>query len=308
MARAQYWVFTHNNPEDYEVPLRWPSNPQCPPVTYIVWQAEVGDSGTEHLQGYIVFAERVRQETLKKVDPRAHWETRRGDHEQAKHYSMKGSFGDCKCEHCEKANTILGPWEYGSDHNVPRKKGQRMDLDALKQALDDPEMELADVASNHFGAFLRYNRGIVAYLTSKVRHRNTERPQIFVFWGPSGTGKSRLAETRWPRAYRKMKNEWWQGYKGQKEVIFDDFYGWIAYDEMLRILDWYRFELQMKGSSAPLSATTFIFTSNVPWEEWYKKVYDTSALRRRIEEFGIVTHMTEPYQEQAGSSSQPVPE
>jgi len=277
MSRAVNWCFTINNAagdDNYDLPRTWGDN-----VRYCVWQSEVGESGTEHLQGYLVLNERMRLTQMKNLCYAAHWAARAGTHEQAKLYCMKDD------------NRIAGPWEIGSEEGLAKKKGQRTDLDALKRDLDNPELELADVANNHFGSFLRYHKGIQSYLVSKVRHRANAAPKVYIYWGPTGTGKSRKAAQQFPNAYRKMKSDWWQGYKGENEVIFDDFYGWIAYDELLRILDWYRMEMPLKGTSAPLSANTFIFTSNKPWYEWYPKVKDTSALKRRVEEFATVEFM-----------------
>lgn len=282
--RAQYWVFTINNPDEYQIPREWEDV-----VKYCIWQAEVGEQGTEHLQGYVVFNGRMRLSQLKLLNGVAHWEGREGTHDQAKHYCMKPVLA-CKCKHCTKANTIAGPWQYGDDSEVPRKKGQRTDLTELRDALDEPDMDMRQVSHDHFGTYLKYHRGIESYMSLKSQHRPYKKPKIFIFWGKSGSGKSRLSHKVFPNAYRKMKNEWWQGYQGQTEVVFDDFYGWMPFDDLLRILDFYEYTVQVKGGSRPLAANVFIFTSNIEWDKWYKKLKDAQkeAFERRIQEFGQV--------------------
>lgn len=286
-TKTEYWCFTINNKSgdcNYDIPRDWVD------VRYAVWQSEVGDSGTEHLQGYVVFNVRKAFSTVKNLCSKAHWEPRRGQHEQARDYCRK------------EESRVEGPWEIGSEDGIPKKKGQRSDLDALKSDIHNPELSFLDIASRNFGAFMRYHRAIDAYRGAMVQHRPRIPPKIFVFWGPSGSGKSRKAHEMFPNAYRKMKSDWWQGYTGQKEVIFDDFYGWIPYDEMLRILDWYTMDMPIKGSSVPLAATTFVFTSNEPYTSWYKKVKNLEALTRRIEEFAEVEYMEKPV------AAAPVPE
>lgn len=56
---------------------------------YTVYGKEVGESGTPHLQGYVYFKSQRTLESLKKRIPRAHWEIRKGSHEQAREYCVK---------------------------------------------------------------------------------------------------------------------------------------------------------------------------------------------------------------------------
>lgn len=140
----------------------------------------------------------------------------------------------------------------------------------------------------------KYRPGIAAARAALAPRRDgTVKPSITIYWGPSGTGKTRRAISENPGAYiltkpRDGKGVWWQGYSGQDTVIIDEFYGWIPYDFLLRILDWYHVEVEYKGGSVPLAATKFIFTSNKQWEEWYTKIDNVSALERRIREFGTI--------------------
>lgn len=120
-------------------------------------------------------------------------------------------------------------------------------------------------------------------------------PVISIYWGDSGTGKTKKALSEEPDAYILTKPHsngcvWFDGYYDQKCIIFDEFYGWVPYDLLLRILDRYPLRLQIKGGDVQLQATKFIFTSNKEWREWYPNVDNLSALERRIREFGSVTH------------------
>jgi len=115
-------------------------------------------------------------------------------------------------------------------------------------------------------------------------------PRIEIFWGASGTGKTRRAVEENPGAYiltkpRDKNSVWWQNYHGEKTVIIDEFYGWIPYDMLLRVLDRYPVEVEFKGGSTQLAATHFVITSNKMWQEWYPNIEDQTALRRRIHEF-----------------------
>jgi hypothetical protein len=281
--RSKYWCFTINNPGDidgeYEIPRYWPD------VKYCVWQAEVGESGTEHLQGYVVFIKDCRLSGLKRLCYEAHWEPRRGSHIQAKEYCIK------------KENPIDGPWVIGSDDDIPNGPGARTDLGALKADLDS-KMPLELIADNHFSLFLRHERGIRSYISIKSQHRNFqdgEKPIVFVLTGPSGCGKSSLARQCFPNAYWVSKPNgtqqlWFDGYYAEEVIVFDEFYSWVPYDLLLRIIDFYPLLLPYKGGMVKCRAKIFVFTSNSPYTDWYSKIEDKDPLYRRLAEYGQVYH------------------
>ena len=76
-----------------------------------------------------------------------------------------------------------------------------------------------------------------------------EGPEVWVLWGPSGTGKSRFVAARWPDAFWKApESKWWDGYSGHETVVLDDFkdYGMPLVD-LQRLLDWYPLWVEVKG-------------------------------------------------------------
>lgn len=143
---------------------------------------------------------------------------------------------------------------------------------------------------------VKYYKGLQFVSTLLSKRRCPEvAPEIVIYWGESGTGKTRLAVSENPEAYLLTKPNgngtiWFDGYDGQSTIIFDEFYGWVQYDLLLRILDRYPLRLQIKGGFVECSATKFIFTSNKPWTDWYPNIDDKCALQRRIKEFGKITH------------------
>lgn len=145
---------------------------------------------------------------------------------------------------------------------------------------------------------MKYHKGLQFAQTLLSKRRTPEvAPEIQIYWGDSGTGKTRKALEENPGAYILTKPNgnnitWFDGYEGQDTIILDEFYGWIAYDLLLRILDRYPLKLQIKGGFVECSATKFVITSNKPWTEWYPNIEDKSALERRIREFGRITHFT----------------
>ena len=87
--------------------------------------------------------------------------------------------------------------------------------------------------------------------------------------------------------YYKPRGEWWDGYDNQKTVIIDDFYGWMKYDELLRIMDRYPHRVPIKGGYINFTSEYLTFTSNISPNDWYHgewfKEWEQKALERRID-------------------------
>lgn len=114
--------------------------------------------------------------------------------------------------------------------------------------------------------------------------------ETLVFWGRTGTGKSRRAwDEAGLEAYSKdPRTKFWCGYQGQANVVLDEFRGGIDIAHLLRWLDRYPVRVEIKGGSRPLMAQRIWITSNLSPDDWYPEVDQETkaALRRRL----TVTH------------------
>lgn len=117
--------------------------------------------------------------------------------------------------------------------------------------------------------------------------------QVVVYWGLTGVGKSRRA---WNEAglsaYPKdPRSKFWDGYRGQDNVVIDEFRGDIDIGHILRWFDRYPCIVEVKGSSVVLSARSIWITSNINPIYWYPMLDEATrdALMRRL----IVVEMTE---------------
>lgn len=109
---------------------------------------------------------------------------------------------------------------------------------------------------------------------------------ISVYWGRTGTGKSRLAwEQAGMDAYSKDPlNKWWDGYQDQKHVVIDEFRGIVGISHILRWFDRYPTRVESKGASLRLNAHSFWITSNLDPRNWYPELDQETrdALLRRL--------------------------
>jgi len=265
---ARNYVFTENNPSTNQ-----PSWPEC--IKYASWQLERGADGTPHLQGYIELSSSRKLAFVKAILPRAHWEIRRGTQAQAREYSRK------------EDTRIDGPWEHGTYE--PHLPGKRSDLLAVKDAIDTGMSE-PDLWETHFGDMCRYHKAFNEYKRAKHEDRNWPT-RVYLVIGPPGCGKTRYCARNAPTAYWKSRtgndNQWWDGYDGHSDVVIDEFYGWIRYDTLLRLIDRYPLLVECKGGTRKFVARRIFITSNRDWRDWYPNIGDMGALERRINEFGV---------------------
>lgn len=265
------WVFTCNHPTKEEQHAVEKETG----IRYAVWQKEQGEAGTPHLQGYIQYKTAKRFSTLKRRYPRFHFEVARGSAEQNRKY-------------CTKEPRLGGPWTVGE---CPQQ-GRRTDLEAVADTIKEKDLDQA--ITDHPTMFIRYHRGMQAlsshYSIKKREERGWVRPRILVFWGDTGTGKTRKAYQLDKTLYSCSSHDntlWFDGYSGQKTILFDDFKGGIRYRTLLQITGGYPFHAPVKGGFTMLSFRTIIFTSNHHPDDWYPNI-STPELTRRLTEFGKI--------------------
>jgi len=304
-SKVIYWVFTINNPESPEETEKAFAGE----YQYLVFQLEVGENGTPHHQGYVAFKKAKRlNPQLKKLIPRAHWEKRRGNHTQAKDYAKK------------EETRVEGPWEFGDDSGLAKAKGQRNDLWDVKALIDKAEPETQQkIFNEYFPTWCKNHRALDLYAAITAKPR-TQLPEIKILWGVTGGGKSHAAREWCPDAYylgkpAKGQTMWWDGYTTGRNLIIEEFYGWIDMQFMLRLLDKYALNVQVKGSMVVFNSPRICFTSNADPMTWYgykrdpetgRRVrdpeVDLTAWHRRLAQHCEIIEYTTPYEQTAEQS------
>lgn len=277
MSRAKNWCFTINNPIH---PADKGKLLEGDAYVYISFQLEEGKDGTRHYQGIVCFEKQVRLTQVKAVKglKRAHLEVMRGTLDQAEAYVSKDD------------TRVEGPWKSGER---PKGKGNRSDLQEAVSLIEDG-LDIVQVAELCPVQYVKYHGGLTKLAAMKVRPRIT-KPKVFCFWGVSESGKSTLAKEQailWAggadNVYYVSKNNKseysWDGYTGQKAVIFNDFYGaGYPYSAMLNLLDVYPNKVRMLYGAREFTSEYIFFTSNKHPKLWYN-VGDNKPLLRRFDD------------------------
>lgn len=261
-GKARYWMVTIRE-EDW--------NPTLPEgVEYIRGQLEVGEGGFRHWQVVMYFRKQVRLGAAKHSlgVPSAHLEPTRS--RAAKDYVWK-----------EETRVDGTKFELGSE-SVSR--AEPTDWERIWEFAKNGELTNipADIRVRCYSSLRRIHADF-AEPVGVVR-------SCVVFWGDTGTGKSRRAwEEAGMDAYPKdPRSKFWCGYRGQKNIVFDEFRGGIDIGHLLRWLDRYPVNVEIKGGSVPFAGEKVWITSNLDPRFWYPELDSATleALMRRL----TVTH------------------
>lgn len=261
-ARAVCWTLFGYD-DNHVAKLRQYGHNEC---VYMIFGYETcPKTGRPHLQGFSCWENpRSLKKFKEEVSPSLHMEKMLGNHQQASDY--------CKYEdypHCTKPNKYE---EFGELPVQGERTDWRVAVSQIKEGADIGEVvEFQPQLLPAIRALERFKA-----LSLKPKHRDVK---VIVLWGGAGSGKTRWAYENYPDLYSKPRGEWWDGYTGQTAILLDDYYGYLPYSEMLRVLDRYPYNAQVKGGYVWAQWDTVIITSNKHPREWYSQGL-TPALER----------------------------
>lgn len=224
----------------------------------VIGEETCPETQRKHLQIYLETTKKITFRGLKDLlgDNAIHVEIAKGDAQSNLEYCSK-----------EKLLLLLGK---------PVKKGQRTDLEAVKELIDSGT-SYESLWDSNFSIMLQYRRGLEEYSNLR-RLRRRGPPLTSVHWGPTGTGKTRYAFDLarddyddsfwvWPGG------EWFDGYRGQKVAIFDEFHGGseqrIPFSLWKKLVDRYPLQVPVKGGFTNWSPEVIVFTSNIDPKFWW---------------------------------------
>lgn len=253
-------------------------------IRYIVVQKEKGNkTGRLHWQGAIHFYNPKRLSFVRRFlmlgtgDNSGDLQPQRGTNKQVKDY-------------CHKIKTSEGfQFEFGK----PSQQGFRTDLEDIKSRIEKGEKDY-HIAQDHFGTYSRAFKWAEKYRSLHLEHLSQKYRNIKVKFtsGPTGIGKTK-------EAYKNHDNEdifkincsdglkWFDGYRGQKVLILDEFKNQVPLTRLLDLLDGYQCRLEYKGGMTYALWDTVYITTNLQKTEIYpgQKQDLLDPLWRRVTEF-----------------------
>lgn len=286
MSQTRNFVFTANNGDaaTYEGYLEsWGA------VKYFVFGEEVGEKEeTPHLQGYVELKDKAKWTTIHNKVPAAHVEPRKATAKRASDYCKKGEQPKEEWDRLQERGPNFGLNARVTEKGVLSNPGKRTDLDNVAEMVKDGK-KLRTIAQDHPATYIRYHKGITALKMILIEPRN-EVPEVRVFIGESGKGKSKAAR-EWLEedfyVWHPQQEKWFDGYEGQRKVIFEEFRGQLPFGMLLSLLDRYDCKIQYKGGVCEFAATKIAITSPIHPDFWYvlaDKHDKLAQLQRRITE------------------------
>jgi hypothetical protein len=301
-SKHRCWCFTMNNYNDEDIAILkgiggvsradGGQSTNGPWSKYLVFSEEIAPAtGTKHLQGYMQFASQVYFTSLNtRLRRRAWLAVAKASPEMNRLYVTKTRPVDLL------PNEVV--YEYGE---IPkgRKTNQNKQMERYATARDlaisnriqdiDPDLQV-----RFYQTWKRMRDD--AWLNQDLTTiEGNDLPNEWL-WGPAGTGKSRDARTRYPDAYLKNCNKWWDGYVGQTTVIIEDFDK--RHDGLIHHLkiwgDRYPFTAEVKMSSISARPLKIIVTSNYSISQIWGMQADLGPMLRRFREIEFLPPIGTP--------------
>lgn len=277
-TRSRGWCFTQHNYNDSIgnglTPLRVINNIlreyQENGIKYMIVGKEIcPTTKAKHLQGYLFFKNARHFKAVKKLF-----------HITVRLVSANGSPKQNQ-KYCSKEGN------YVEKGDVPQA-GARTDIyEALETAKTGVTYQ--ELLEKHPEVVVKYNNSMTKILDLYTTKRN-QPPWVAWVWGSTGCGKTRYATEIEPESYYiKDHSIWWNGYSQQKVIIIDDFETW-NFRDLLRLLDRYPYQGQIKGGYIQINSPKIVITCDREPKDCfigYKK--ELPQLLRRITEIKNLT-------------------
>lgn len=296
--RKTQFVMVLNNP----TPLELDSLPKIVSggvLTYLFGGREVGEEGTPHLQccgrsknPVSISALHVNISNVTGIKSRWAIHVMKCPLEKNKQYCAKGT--QPKAEWLEFNE--LGPnYGIGADtfeHGSPPKgRGARTDLDEVAASIRNGDSEV-EIAEQHGASYIKYFGGIRELMGLCKSQDRSHVTRGYWCYGPTGTGKSRWANSIPGAKYLKdPTNKWFDGYLNQETVIIDDYRPSkeLGFAQLLRLADRYPMTVERKGGTRVFNAQRLVVTTPLRIEQTFAHLEfltdgSIDQLKRRFKE------------------------
>ncbi len=270
LPKSKHWVFTINNPTDADALT--PN--QLGQISYLIIGKEVGDEGTPHWQGYVVFINRKRRTGVARFFPRGRLAIKEGTVLEALTYCKKdGDYQEWGTVPVTAQEAVRNNWD---DMYAHAKRGEFEEI---------PKNMLI----RYYHAFKRIQQDHPVKPPSLL-----EKDNEWVL-APSGYGKSTYVRRKYEDIYDKAPNKWFVGYQNEETILCDDFgpeqckyLGWY----LKRWADNFSFPMETKGGGRMIRPKHIVVTSQYAIEDCFEDMETVEAINNRFETTNLTHWLT----------------
>lgn len=250
---------------------------------YMVYSFEVGEkNNVPHIQGFCYHKCKISMKALnKRLGNRANIGLTDGTPEQNRTYII-GPYTDKKTGKSKPYNP--NHKEFG----ILPKKGKRNDLETITEMIKKKE-PLKEIFEANPGTFIRYHKGIQVARQLYFTDRTT-KPYVIWISGEAGIGKSKWVYDNYKSVYPKDGTMWWDNYEQHECILVDDFDCKWPFRDLLRFIDRYPYQGQIKGGYVKINSPYIVFTCDVSLHEAYSHLTEKefAQLYRRFSELKCI--------------------
>lgn len=233
------------------------------------YQLEVAPStGYRHYQGYLELVNKNRHTWIQNQLQRhsLHFEFLEG---------AKGTPIQAWAYSTKEETRASGPWTFGEPRHSEKANKSALFVAAIKSGATDSELcdSFPGMMCNSFGNALKIRQAFNIPVPDPER---THPLEVFLFYGPSGTGKSQFARQQaklggyLPYVLPIGKDFWLTpSMVGKNFVIIEDFKSNLSLKDLLNLLDVYPIEVPIKGGFTWWVPHIIVVTTNRSPHDWY---------------------------------------
>lgn len=278
---------TFNNPQEHEYDHE-SIRRILQDISGIVYWCMCDEEGsTYHTHLYVAFENAKEFSMMQRRFYGAHIEAARGTHRENRDYIRK----EGKWRDSDKSETNK-PETFEESGELPEESDRRVkQTEKIMSMLHDGATD-AEILRECPGAMLYLSRIEQARQTLLEEEQRTKFRELTVtyIWGESGVGKTRsvMEKHGYKNVYRVTNYAHpFDGYKGQKVILFDEFRSSLPLTEMLCYLDGYPVPLPCRYADRMACYTEVYIISNIPLEKQYPNVQleepaSFDAFKRRL--------------------------
>lgn len=233
---------------------------------------EIGEQGTEHCHIAFYRPSPIRFSTIKRTFPTAHIDKAYGTMGENRDYVLKGG----KWLDTDKAKTSI-PGTFAEFGALPTEKEETAGkMTVLVEAIRRGK-STSEIVEDYPDFALRVAQ--IEMLRETMRREavggKLRSVEVYYLYGATGVGKTRsIFEMHDPREICRVTSYpangvRFDGYHGEKVLVFEEFASQIPLSEMLNYLDIYPLDLPARYSDRPACYDTVYITSNMPINRQY---------------------------------------